>query len=399
MPESLQLHDQIVAMNEALMLGLVRQHELTDVADSLNVQLKAEIVERERIERALRESEERYRTLFELGPVAIYSCDLAGGIQTFNPRAAVLWGREPALGDTSERFCGSLRLFRPDGRLLPHDQCPMAAVVNGEETEVRDAEVQIERPDGVRIAVIANIRQLKDQHGQVTGAINCFYDITERKKAEDHQRFLMSELAHRGQNLLAVIQSIAFYSLPGTRPLAEERETLIQRIQAISRSQRALVSGDFEGASLAEVVRLGIEGFSDRITAVGPFVMLNRRIAQTFSLIIHELSTNAVKHGALSSANGRVGICWSIEGTATDPHFNFQWRERNGPSVVPPTRRSFGTHLLEDAAAADFGSPARITFASDGLVYEFEAALSILAQPGPRQMPPALLSLTEEVKR
>ena len=91
----------------------------------------------------LRESEERYRTLFDLVPVAVYTIDSAGVIQTFNRRAAELWGREPAFGDTDERFCGSYKLFRPDGTFMPHAQCPMAEVVTGKLSEVRDAEVII----------------------------------------------------------------------------------------------------------------------------------------------------------------------------------------------------------------------------------------------------------------
>ena len=72
---------------------------------------------------------ERYRTLFNLGPMAVYTCDTSGVIQEFNRRAAELWGREPAFGDTDERFCGSFKMFRPDGSFMPHDQCPMAEVV------------------------------------------------------------------------------------------------------------------------------------------------------------------------------------------------------------------------------------------------------------------------------
>ena len=75
--------------------------------------------------------EQRYRTLFDLGPVAVYSCDAAGVIQEFNRRAVELWGCEPVVGDTDKRFCGSFKLFRPDGTYMPHDQCPMAEVVAG----------------------------------------------------------------------------------------------------------------------------------------------------------------------------------------------------------------------------------------------------------------------------
>jgi signal transduction histidine kinase len=131
----------------------------------------------------IRASEERYRTLFELSPVAVYSVDTTGLIQKFNRYAAELWGREPALGDTDERFCGSFKLFRPDGTFMPHEKCPMAEVVSGKIAETRDREVLIERPDGSRITVLVNIRPIKNDRGEITGAINCFYDITERKRA------------------------------------------------------------------------------------------------------------------------------------------------------------------------------------------------------------------------
>ncbi len=160
----------------------------------------------------LRESEERYRTLFDLVPVAVYAIDAAGVIQTFNRRAAELWGREPALGDTDERFCGSYKLFRPDGTFMPHAQCPMAEVVNGKLSEVRDAEVIIERPDGSRITVVVNIRPHKNQRGEVIGAINCFYDITQRKLNEEALRLsdsnktqFLAMLAHELRNPLAPI--------------------------------------------------------------------------------------------------------------------------------------------------------------------------------------------------
>jgi PAS domain S-box-containing protein len=338
-----------------------------------------DITERKRTEGALRASEERFRTLFELGPSAVYSCDARGVIRDFNLRATELWGRTPARGDDSERFCGSIKMFRPDGSFMSHDQCPMAWVVSGKVSEVNDEEVIVERPDGSRVTAVVNIRPLKNDRGEVTGAINCAYDITERKQVEEHQKFLMNELAHRGGNLLAVIQSIVSRSLAGTKPLAEERNTLMRRLQALARSQSALMNKGFQGAHVAEIVRLEFEGFSDRIAATGPDVMLNSRAAQTFALLLHELATNAIKYGALSLQDkGQVNIQWSIEGEAEEARFKFHWQERDGPPVVVPIRKGFGSVLLEKLASQDFGAPPEIIFAPDGLSYSIDASLPVL---------------------
>lgn len=134
---------------------------------------------------AWHDNEERYRTLFELAPVAVYCCDVSGVILDYNNRAAELWGRKPKLGDTDERFCGSFKLYRPDGSFMPHQQCPMGDVLTGKIPAIRNAEVHIERPDGSRIIVIVNIAALKNNRGKVIGAINCFYDVTERRRMEE----------------------------------------------------------------------------------------------------------------------------------------------------------------------------------------------------------------------
>ena len=118
--------------------------------------------------------------LLDLLPAAVYVCAPDGTILRFNRRAAELWGRAPLLSDPRDRFCGAYRLYRPDGDLLPHDKCPMADILR-DGIPVIDQEVVIERPDGSRCVALVNIRPLKDAAGNITGAVNCFYDITERK--------------------------------------------------------------------------------------------------------------------------------------------------------------------------------------------------------------------------
>src|ERR1700726_1348630 len=112
--------------------------------------------ERKWADEVLRQSEERFRRLVELMPVAVYVCDTSGIIQSYNNRAVELWGREPKLGHTAQRYCGSLRLYSPDGRLVPHEESIMAEVLRTA-VPVRDHEVLIERPDGSCITVLANI--------------------------------------------------------------------------------------------------------------------------------------------------------------------------------------------------------------------------------------------------
>lgn len=122
-------------------------------------------------------SAEGFRVLLDLCPTATYFIDASGVIVKFNDLATKLWGREPVLGDTDEKFCGSHQMYLLDGTPLAHDECPMAQVVSGAIAMATDAPVVIERPDGSRVTVIVNIRPLRDSRGEIIGAINCFYEM------------------------------------------------------------------------------------------------------------------------------------------------------------------------------------------------------------------------------
>ena len=147
-----------------------------------------DISESRKSEAALRQSEERFRALFERGPIAMYSCDRHGVIQEFNHRAVELWGREPNLGDAESAFRSSFKIFLPDGTLVPYSQTVMAKVLSGELPWAYDMEMAFERADGSRVSVIVNTVPLKGVEGGITGAINCFHDITQRRRAEEALR-------------------------------------------------------------------------------------------------------------------------------------------------------------------------------------------------------------------
>ena len=128
------------------------------------------------------QNDARYQALLNSESTGIYSCDATGLITYYNKHAAELWGRQPIMGDTCEQFCGSLMLFRLDGRYLPHDQSPMADVLAGKVAGIYDAEVHIQRPDGSRVVVIVNIAPLIDDNGVVAGAFCSFCENPLRKR-------------------------------------------------------------------------------------------------------------------------------------------------------------------------------------------------------------------------
>jgi PAS domain S-box-containing protein len=273
--ETAKFHGKLVAMNEALMFRSMRQHELIEVAESSNARLQKEIAGQRQVEAVVRASEKRYRSLFDLGPVAIYSCDASGVIQKFNRCAVKLWGRRPALGDTNERFCGSFKMFRADGSFLPHEQCPMAQVLSGQRASVRNAEVVVERPDGSRVVAVVDIHPLKNKKGEITGAINCFYDITEHKQAEEAQRRiavlgatnrkLELEIAQRrtAEKALKASQQHQGRMLQESRNMRDQLQLLSRQLLLAQEEERKRISRE-----LHDVIAQTLTGINVRLAAL-----------------------------------------------------------------------------------------------------------------------------------
>jgi len=306
-----------------------------------------------------------YRDLLNALPAAIYTTDAEGRITFYNEAAVAFAGRRPALGDM---WCVTWKLFHLDGQPLPHDECPMAVALK-EGRAVRGAEAVAERPDGTRVTFAPYPTPLRDDAGEIVGAVNMLVDITERKAAEARQELLTNEVNHRANNLLAVVQSIV--RLTRGDDAGALREAISGRIQALARAHSLLAKTRWLGADLQHLVSEELApymGEEARAWVSGTMLPLRPTAAQSLALIIHELVTNAVKYGALSNAEGRVHIDWrrGKDGIV------LRWREDGGPATSAPTARGVGTTVIERAAGQLDG---RVSYdwASGGLAFEFRA--------------------------
>jgi len=305
--------------------------------------------------------------LFEQLPFAIYICDRDGLVRRYNHRAAELWGRSPKLGDPNERFCGSYRMYRPDGRPLPHHECPMADVLRSG-ISVRQQEVHIERPDGSRGIALVDIEAVTDSDGSIVGAVNCFQDITERKQAEEREKMLAREVDHRAKNLLALVQ--AAVQLTQADTVNDFKAAIDGRLRALSNAHSLLAQSRWAGVDLHSLVMEELAPYraaeTSRADISGPVLVLEPQSAQSIAMILHELTTNAVKYGALSVPSGRLRVEWS----RGEAEIVIRWSEADGPPVKPPNYQGFGTRLIGPIVEMGLQGKLRYDWNPDGLACE-----------------------------
>jgi PAS domain S-box-containing protein len=213
-----------------------------------------------------------------------------------------------------------------------------------------------------------------------TAVLATVIDITDRMKARQSEQMVIRELRHRTRNLFAVFQGIASQSLAEGKTPAKAKAVLNGRIQALADAFDALASSGWKDAPLSVIIARQSAGFSDRATITGCDITVGSSAAQQFALIVHELATNALKYGALSTPNGRVAIGGKAERVDGGSIFKFTWKESGGPPVSQPTRKGFGSVLLLDLAR-QLARSVQLDFDPQGLTYELQIDLSAIEGP------------------
>ena len=210
---------------------------------------------------------------------------------------------------------------------------------------------------------------------------------TERERSEERRHLLLRELQHRTNNLLAVIASIARRTLlDDGRTMEEARNALLGRIQALANASDTLADAHWQGADMHRVIESEMRVFAGRYTVDGPNLLLSAQAAQNMSLVIHELATNASKHGALSHPDGNVSISWRIQDDReSEPLLIFEWVERGVPAQ-PPSRRGFGYTLLQ-TVLSDAEHKPEMRFDPDGLFYRATVRLRTVLADASKAIP------------
>jgi PAS domain S-box-containing protein len=294
----------------------------------------------------------------------------------------------PPVGMTAEEF-----LDRTDEEVFPAAELRRLGPAKQRilQTKVREGlELELTIAGETRFYDI-RLEPRVDSDGEVTGIISTAVDLTERQRNEKHMRLVMRELTHRSKNLLAVVQAMA----RKTASMAPDVDTFIRdfssRLRAIAASHDLLVAESWAGAEIRDLLIASLSQTVDPnapgLRIEGEPLTLSPDTAQTLGLAFHELTMNAVRHGALSVPHGTVSVRWE----RSDGLVRFEWRERGGPEVEKPARSGFGRILLDRLVGASLGGDVVLDFDPAGFVYTLTFPDDRLAQPAQDifRMPPA----------
>lgn len=300
---------------------------------------------------------------------AIISKTLDGTITSWNGAAERLFGyrAEEVIGQHISILAA------------PGHEHEMAAIIERvrRNERVEPYETRRRRKDGSLIHVSLTVSPILDENGEVMGASKIARDITGRKQDEERLQLLTSELDHRAKNVLAVAQ--AMLRLTRADNIDQYVSAVEGRIGALARIHTQVAENRWDGAELGELLRQGLAPFrcEGRFTGSGARAFLTPVAAQTIGILVHELATNAIKHGALSTDSGSVHVSWEVDGTG---NLTLHWKERGGPPVEKPDRLSFGMRVIERNVPDQLGGQSSVNWDPDGLLYTFTIPAKFIVQ-------------------
>ena len=303
-----------------------------------------DVTERLKVEQALRDSERRLRQerrLVELSRDPIFIWEYDGTIVEWNLGSQELYGftREEAVGQRKDQL---LSTIVPGSSFVElRRQLLEAGRWNGE--------VRHRTKDGREL--IIETRIVLDSTGDRKLALESTRDITQPRRWEQEQRLLLGELSHRVKNTLTVVQAIASQTMRSGGRHEDFAERFNGRISALARAHNLLVESNWRGTDFEELVRGQLKPYaseeSDRLSIAGPPVTLAAEQATAFGLVLHELATNAVKHGSLSRPGGTVGVTWTVDTGNPGRTLTVVWEEKGASTVKTPVVKGFGSSLIE----------------------------------------------------
>jgi PAS domain S-box-containing protein len=290
---------------------------------------------------------------------AILGIDLAMMVTDWNNGAEKLYGYS-----SSEILGRSVTVLIPDDR-VDEEARIIARIKAGERIETHET---IRRhKSGKLLDVSLTVSPIYGADGRIVGASKIARDITARKEAERVQEVLIGELNHRVKNILATVAAIARQTFAGAQDLDAGRAAFDARLQSLARAHDLLTHGNWEAASLRSVVSEALSAYpTDRLDINGPEISVSPKAVVAIALIVHELATNAAKYGALSAEAGKVSVSWKLEGQP-DPYLILLWSESGGPPVAPPSRRGFGSRLIEAMSSGQLKGRAEVAYDEGGL--------------------------------
>ncbi len=347
-------------------------------------------VELQRSSAALVENEEQLRTAADAAQFGAHEYDVASDRSVRSPQIRRILGVPD--GDNAT-FESGLTLVHPDDRNAVRQK--KQQILDSEESY--QIAYRIRRPDGEVRWVMDRGKVIRNSAGKAQRVVGVLLDITDLKAAEQRQRLLFDELNHRVKNTLAIVQALAQQTLRAKPDPEEFARAFEDRVASLARAHNLLTHESWRGATLDRIVHNAMEPFADdngRITVDGPMVVVPAGSTITLCLMLHELATNAAKYGALSVPKGSVAITWTVARHGPLLNVDLQWRERNGPAVLPPARKGFGSRLLA-ASARQLNAELDVEYDPQGVRYRLRFAVSasqmsdfLAAQiPGPISAP------------